>query len=229
MKKITTPHKADDEHYVFTEEINYFDAGKSSIWGTDHPLAVEAIRNIPKKGVWMDLASGDGRYTVSLLQRRVRVVATDIDKGALSKLYHRMPASQRSKLRIRAMDISKRFPFKDASFDGVFCSGILHLFLRSSIKAITEEIRRVLKPGGRILIIFPADIKRRYLNERPLIFGDETLYTRAEAERLLRDCFQGFDLDIRTSPRSKQTYLDTSPQYTFSSVTVRVLGKKPAR
>ncbi|UCD04486.1 MAG: hypothetical protein JSW73_02540 [Candidatus Woesearchaeota archaeon] len=33
MEKITKHTKCDEENYIFTEEMNYFETGKESIWG----------------------------------------------------------------------------------------------------------------------------------------------------------------------------------------------------
>ena len=46
-----------------------------------------------------------------------------------------------------------RFPFPDASVDGVICSQVFeHVFTPD---AFLQEIRRVLKPGGRLLLTVP--------------------------------------------------------------------------
>ena len=46
-----------------------------------------------------------------------------------------------------------RFPFPDASFDGVFCSQVFeHVFAPDEF---LREIRRVLKPAGRLVLTVP--------------------------------------------------------------------------
>lgn len=46
-----------------------------------------------------------------------------------------------------------RFPFPDASFDGVLCNQVLeHIF---EPMTFLSEIRRVLRPGGRLLLTVP--------------------------------------------------------------------------
>jgi SAM-dependent methyltransferase len=46
-----------------------------------------------------------------------------------------------------------RFPFDDASFDAVLCNQVLeHIF---EPQAFLQEIRRVLRPGGRLLLTVP--------------------------------------------------------------------------
>jgi SAM-dependent methyltransferase len=47
----------------------------------------------------------------------------------------------------------RRFPFPDASFDGVLCSQVFeHVF---TPEEFLSEIRRVLRPGGRLVLTVP--------------------------------------------------------------------------
>lgn len=46
-----------------------------------------------------------------------------------------------------------RFPFPDASFDGVLCNQVLEHVFEPTI--FISEIRRVLRPGGRLLLTVP--------------------------------------------------------------------------
>lgn len=43
-------------------------------------------------------------------------------------------------------------PLSSAQFDGVFCSFTLELFSQDQIEQVLKEIRRVLKPEGRLLV-----------------------------------------------------------------------------
>jgi ubiquinone/menaquinone biosynthesis C-methylase UbiE len=154
MEKVRIPTKPAEDRYVFTEGIDYFTTGKTSIWGPGDPLTLKLIAETEICGRWLNLAAGDGRYNLELLKKANEVVASDIDKSALSKLWHTTPKEYRKKLSIRVFDITERFPFDDASFNGVFCTGILHLFPKQVLKCIVGEITRVLKPGGMVIIDF---------------------------------------------------------------------------
>jgi ubiquinone/menaquinone biosynthesis C-methylase UbiE len=54
-------------------------------------------------------------------------------------------------------------PFRDASFDGACCFAALHLF--DDPFAALDEMRRTLKPGGRIALLTSV---RREVTLRPL-------------------------------------------------------------
>ena len=84
MKKITKHHKPEEDEYIFTEGINYFETSKVSIWGTGDKDTLELLKKVEIRGKWLNLAAGDGRYNLNLLEKADFVVASDID-DCLSK------------------------------------------------------------------------------------------------------------------------------------------------
>ena len=57
------------------------------------------------------------------------------------------------------MDFSRRWPFADDSFDGIFCEHVFeHFDFEQGAKLLRESIR-VLQPGGSIRIIVPDGAK----------------------------------------------------------------------
>ncbi len=136
MKKITKVHKPKENKYIFTEGINYFETGKTSIWGTGDKDTLELLRKIKIHGKCLNLAAGDGRYNLNLLKKTNFVLASDIDEGALSKLLHNTPKKYKKKLDTKAFDITKKFPFESGQFDSIFCTGTLHLFPKKVLQQI---------------------------------------------------------------------------------------------
>ncbi len=225
MKRITQPCPPQDKQYIFTEGINYFETGKQSIWGPGDKDTLKLLKKIKLHGNWLNLAAGDGGYTSDLLKKVDQVVVSDIDASALSKLWHNTPKRYRSHLQTCVFDITKKFPYADESFDGVFCTGVLHLFPKKILKRIFSEIRRVLRPEGKAIIDFATDVHRTTLDGKPLTFGKEPLYTHKEGRLLLKGLFKGYQLKMYdcTVPE----YLTkTKPPYRYSSKYVLLVANK---
>jgi SAM-dependent methyltransferase len=78
-------------------------------------------------------------------------------------------------------DASKPFPFQDASFDVVCAYDVLEHLEDES--ALLDEMRRVLKPGGALVITVPALPFLWSAHDEAL--GHYRRYTRADVQRVL--------------------------------------------
>lgn len=226
MEKVTKPCKPDNKRCIFTEGINYFTTGETSIWGKGDKETLELLEKEEIKGKWLNLAAGDGRYNLNLLKKADFVVASDIDESALSKLYHTTPEKYRSKLEIKVFNIIKPFPFDDASFDGIFCAGILHFFSRDIFRKIFCEMDRILKPKGKVIIDFATDIKRVSPDGKLIVFGDEPLYTLEEAKELLKEVFRKYKIKIQELEVFEEEFKAANPPYKFSCRGVLLVAEK---
>ncbi len=226
MKKIIKPCKPKEDKYIFTKGINYFKTGKVSIWGTGDKDALRLLKKTEIRGKWLNLAAGDGRYNLNLLKKADFVVVSDIDASALSKLWQNTPEKYKSKLEIKIFDIIKRFPFEDNSFDGVFCTGTLHLFPDEILQKILSEIDRTLKPSGRVIIDFATDIKRVSPDGKLIIFGDEPKYTLGEAKITLKNLFRNYKIKIHESEVQEEAFTQARPPYKFSCQFILLVADK---
>lgn len=199
MGKNNVTLEIEKNKYIITEEINYLKTGKKSIWGSGDRKTVDVLKRTRIKGRWLNLASGDGRYNLNLLRKADSVVASDIDESALSKLWYNAPQKHRKKLSIKKFNIIGRFPFKNNSFDGVFCTGTLHLFPKKILRKIISEIDRVLKPKGRVIIDYATNIKRTLSDGKLLVFGSEPLCLLGEAKAILRRFFKNYQIKMYES------------------------------
>lgn len=224
MQRYTRPHKPRNGQCVFTEGINYFDRDENSIWGKGEEATLRFLRSARIRGRWLNLAAGDGRYNLYLLRKADGVVAADIDRSALSKLSYCTPKRYKPKLKTKAFNMTHRFPFGDNAFDGVFCTGVLHLFPKQVFTGISREMDRVLKPGGTIILDFSADIKRTGLDDRSITFGSEPRYSLREAKALLNRTFPGYRTRI-----IKSSVLDSkegNPPYRFQCNFILLIATK---
>jgi|CXWL01.1.fsa_nt_gi dolichol-phosphate mannosyltransferase len=137
---------------------------------------------------------GSGQADVDIT-RRMKVTALDISQPALDH-YARENAGRAALLRASAFAV----PLPDASVDGVYNLGVMEHFTEPDVVKLLKEFRRVLKPGGRIVLFWPPtfglsvfvlDTAHRVLRlfgSQKKLHPDEItrIESRAHAERLLR-------------------------------------------
>ena len=95
--------------------------------------------------VVLDLGAGTGKFTTRLVATGARVVAVEPVTEMLAKLAAELP-------RVEALNgTATQIPLADASVDAVVCAQAFHWF--ASPDAL-REIHRVLKPGGRLGLVW---------------------------------------------------------------------------
>lgn len=144
----------------------------------------------------LDLGCGDGVFTIVLAEAAAQVVGADVAQGALDRARARDP-----KLDLRLIPIDGALPFEDCRFDLVWASEVVEHVADTS--RWLSEVRRVLAPGGRLLLTTPSHGRVRVSLggverfSEPL--GDHLhLYTRRSLRSLLGEF--GFDqIQVRTA------------------------------
>lgn len=220
------PLLPEQDRYIFTEGIDYSKTRNTSIWGAGDKETLELLRKIRIRGCWLNLAAGDGRYNQQLLKKADSVVASDIDENALGKLWQTTPKQYQKKLETKCFDITKRFPFENNYFDGVFCAGTLHIFPGRILEDIIRETGRVLKPGGRIILDFAADVTRIRLDGKPYLIKDEPKYTVTEAKTTLMALFKDYKIKMYESAVPEEILKEANPAYKFSCKFILLVADK---
>lgn len=151
------------------------------------------------EGNALDMGTGPGLIPVMLATRapKLRLTGVDLSTPMLEKARNAAEeAGLANQIEFRLGDV-KSLPFSQGSFDLVLCNSLLHHL--SVPLALLNEISRVCKPGGAILL---RDLRRPFRIEFPfhaLWFGRhysglmsqlyraslKASYTRAELENLL--------------------------------------------
>jgi ubiquinone/menaquinone biosynthesis C-methylase UbiE len=105
----------------------------------------ESVRaNLPC-GAFLDAGCGDGRFLAALdAELPERVAGVDIAATIVETARARMPRADLRQANIEAL------PFADGEFDLVLCSQVIEHVLDAP--AAIRELRRVLRPGGRLVI-----------------------------------------------------------------------------
>lgn len=103
--------------------------------------------------VVLDVGCANGAHTAKAARRARRVIGMDYDVRQLAVARRTIERLGLDNVRLFAWDLTGGFPFPPASFDAaLFLDVIEHLVPR---REVLREIRRVLKPGGRLLVSGP--------------------------------------------------------------------------
>ena len=151
----------------------------------------------------LDVGCGTGFATEGLLQHVETVYGLDQSPHQLEKAYAKFGRS--GPVRFTRGD-AERLPYQDDTFDAVWSSGSIE-YWPNPVDAL-EECRRVVKPGGRVLIVgpdYPANTVFQKLADAIMLFYDED-----EADRMFREAgFEEFEHHIQQarpgSPRAITT------------------------
>jgi demethylmenaquinone methyltransferase/2-methoxy-6-polyprenyl-1,4-benzoquinol methylase len=105
-----------------------------------------ALAGLPVSGRLLDAGGGTGKKSYSLMKMVTDIVIADSSMGMLSQ------ASKKGGLKTVCTE-SEQLPFEDESFERVIMVDALHHV--HNYRATADELWRVVKPGGRIVIEEP--------------------------------------------------------------------------
>jgi len=108
----------------------------------------------PPGGVWLDAGCGSGYFSRILAQRQSEVIGLDASKNMINDARCRAAqAGIENRISFREIETVEALPFARSSFDGCICLSVLE-YLPDPFACI-DEIVRVLKPGGFLIISTP--------------------------------------------------------------------------
>lgn len=108
---------------------------------------IKAIDFVNRKHV-LDAGCGFGQWSIALASENEHITACDISTTRthfLSDLSKELSLSNMD-IYTNGLDV---LPFSDATFDAVFCYGVIFL---TPWKQTLKELRRVIKPGGTLYV-----------------------------------------------------------------------------
>jgi len=111
--------------------------------------AAELFAKENKKRI-LELGAGQGRDTLFFAQNGFDVYAVDYSESGLREIRRKTQAwGVRGSIKVIRHDVRNRFPFDDETFDACY-SHMLYCMALTTIELefLSDEIRRVLKPGG---------------------------------------------------------------------------------
>ena len=117
----------------------------------------------------LDVGCGSAPLSAALRDRGAVVTGLDSSAGMLKLARRRLgPAAD-----LRLADLGSPLPFDDGTFDDVVAALVLHYLQHWSAPLV--ELRRVLKPGGRLIVAadhpFAVNIMHREAGRKPDYFA----------------------------------------------------------
>jgi len=178
----------------------------------DRTLLDKFASNFNSKSIICDVGCGPGHITRYLFDKGLNVLGIDISERCIQIAQRENP-----KMRFQVMDMA-RSDIADESIDGIISFySIIHTPKRL-IHRLFHEFNRVLKKGGKILVVVKKGNTEGYVDEwegfkTRLYF---TNFTEEELKRYLQTC--GFKL----------IFLETRQPYDFEIPVERIyaIGKK---
>jgi ArsR family transcriptional regulator len=154
--------------------------GKNYVPGKSWKGVAEALLRLMPPMIIADLGAGEGAFALLLAERATKVIAVDnsarmIEVGRELALRNGI---ENVEYRLGEME---EVPIEDSAVELVFFSQSLHHTLHP--KRAVEEAWRILRPGGRIVIL---DLAKHRFEEARELYADEWLgFSEAEMEAML--------------------------------------------
>jgi SAM-dependent methyltransferase len=106
------------------------------------------LRNVREGERVLDLGCGEGAFCAELASAGLDPIGAEVAEAALTRARERHPG-----LRFELVATDGPLPFDDAAFDAVWASEVIEHVADTA--RWLSEVRRVLRPGGTLLVTTP--------------------------------------------------------------------------
>ena len=171
------------------------DLGQTSWVTTEESSEIPRILGLTAKSYVLEIGSGSGRYALQVASTTgCQLLGVDINEPGILNA-NALAAEQKlaERVRFEKCDASQPLGFGDGTFDAIFSNDVLcHIPGRDKL---LQELRRVLKPGGRLLfsdaLVIGGVVSHHEIAARSSI-GYFLFSPPGENERLLKEA--GFNV-----------------------------------
>jgi SAM-dependent methyltransferase len=145
-QKAWSEHWSDDRQSSFSQR--FFSFYRKAVFARTVRYFVG--KYFPKQGRFLEAGSGTSETSLRIDKgnRDKTLVAVDIVPRVLRNCHPIMDH--------RVCGDIFRLPFQDSSIDGIWNVGVMEHFTHEQIDKIMRELHRVLKPGCRIVLLWPG-------------------------------------------------------------------------
>jgi SAM-dependent methyltransferase len=155
-------------------------------------------------GTVLEVGTGTGVVALGLAELRHPVVGVDLSPAMLARAWPRLGS-------VLAVADAQHLPMATASVGSAVFSWVLQLVADRA--AALREATRVVRPGGRVLVIRAGDVEQQPVNDLdevilPMLHGLRPALDTPEA---LMPLVGGLPLHLTTTVWSKPDRIDTTP------------------
>lgn len=179
----------------------------------------------------LDLGCGAGRHVIFMAQENIIPYGLDFSPSGVAHTRNWLEKIGRGGKYLENIQVGNAtdIPYKDEMFDGLICIGVLYYMAAEDIKKAVSEIYRVLRSGGKSLILMRStdDYRCKSSDAVPtkerntFIVGERDttrsancengmlmhFVERTELEELFQD-FQSVTIDRITITHDNESYAD---------------------
>jgi ubiquinone/menaquinone biosynthesis C-methylase UbiE len=137
--------KTHSDHTDSATLIRTLDAAESASGAVALRERGYELLRLKRAATVVDVGCGTGRAVAELVERGVRAIGVDLDPAMLTAARERFPGTD-----VRAADATD-LPVPDGEAQGYRADKVLHMLPEP--QAALAEARRVLAPGGRIVLV----------------------------------------------------------------------------
>lgn len=110
----------------------------------------------------LDLATGTGRVSVGMAEKGVSIFGADLTWKMVERAKEKASEKRLTNVSFHLAD-GLQLPYKENTFDKIVSIRFFHILPFEMQKAILQEVRRVLKPGGTFIVEFNSPFAGLFL------------------------------------------------------------------
>ena len=157
-----TPDTQHHTNRAFYDRISHvYDWLSDSNEGPARRAGVDALDVRPGERV-LELGFGTGNEILDLAAAvgpTGSVAGIDVSEGMKAVAQKKLDGANPAAPVELTVGDARKLPYPDASFDAVYTSFTLELFAEADVPVVLAEVKRVLKPGGRVGVVSMATVK----------------------------------------------------------------------